>query len=35
MIRSFGECIYSGKINIYEAEMNQSNILENMVEFNN
>ena len=34
-IRSFGDNIYAGKINIGAAEMNQSNLLENMVEFNN
>ena len=33
-IRSFGEGIYTGEINIYEAEMDQRNLLENMVEFN-
>ena len=30
----FGDDIYSDKINIDEAEMNQSNLLENMVKFN-
>ena len=34
-IRSFSESIYSGKITIDEAEEDQSNLLENMVEFNN
>ena len=29
----FGESIYTGKINIEEAEMNQPNLLENMVNF--
>ena len=33
-IRSFGDNIYTGKINIDEAEMDQTNLLENMVEFN-
>ena len=33
-IRSFGESICSGKINTYEDEMDQSNLLENMVECN-
>ena len=32
-IRSFGDNIYSGKININEAEMDQTNLLENLVEF--
>ena len=35
MIQSFGESIYSGKINIDEAEIDQSNLLKNLVEFNN
>ena len=30
----FGDDIYSDKINIDEAEINQSNLLENMVKFN-
>ena len=30
-IKSFGDNIYTGKISIYEAEMDQSNILENVV----
>ena len=34
-IRSFGDNIYTGKISIDEAEINQSNLLENVVEFNN
>ena len=33
-IRSFGDNIYTGKINIDEAEMDQKNLLENMMEFN-
>ena len=35
MIRSFSGNSYSGKISIDEADMDQSNLLENMVEFNN
>ena len=35
MIRSFGDNIYTGQISIDEAEMDQSNLLENMVQFNN
>ena len=31
MIRSFGESTYSGKINIDEAEMDQSNLLKKIV----
>ena len=34
MKRSFGDYIYTGKISIDEAEMDQSNLLKNMVEFN-
>ena len=34
-IRSFGESIYTGKIDIDEAEMDQSNLLKNLVRFNN
>ena len=34
-IRSFGESIYSSKVNIHEAEINQTNLSENMVKFNN
>ena len=33
-IRSFDDSIYTDKINIDEAEMDQSNLLKNMVEFN-
>ena len=32
--KSLGDNIYTGKINIEEAEMDQSNLLENMAEFN-
>ena len=35
MIRSFGESIYSGRISINEADMDQTNLLENMVKFSN
>ena len=35
MIRSFGENITSGKIAISETDENQSNLLENIVEFIN
>ena len=34
MKRSFGDYIYTGKISIDEAEMDQSNLLKNMAEFN-
>ena len=34
-MRSFGDSIYTGKININVAERDQSNLLENMVEFHN
>ena len=34
-IRTFGDNIYTAKINIYEAEMNQTNILKKIVDFNN
>ena len=34
-LRSFGESIYSGKINIHKAEMDRTNLLGNMVKFNN
>ena len=34
-IRSFGESIYSGKINIDEAEMDQSSLLKYLVGFKN
>ena len=33
-IRSFGENIYSGKININDTKMDETNLLENIVEFN-
>ena len=33
-IRSFGDCIYNGKINIKEAEMKQTDLLENIINFN-
>ena len=33
-IRYFRDNIYAGKINIDKAKMDQSNLLENMVEFN-
>ena len=35
MIRSLGESVYSGKINIHDAEIDQTNLLGNMVKFNN
>ena len=34
-IRSFGESIYTHKASIVEAEENQSNLLESLVELNN
>ena len=34
-VRSFSESIYTSKVNIDEAEMDQRNILKNIVEFNN
>ena len=34
-IRFFGESIYNGKINIDEAEIDQTKLLENMINFNN
>ena len=34
-IRSFGESIYNGKIKIDEAEMKQTNLLENIMNFSN
>ena len=34
-IRSLGQYIYAGKISIHEAEIDQTNLLENMVKFNN
>ena len=33
--RSFRNTIYIGKINIYEVEIDQSNLRENIIEFNN
>ena len=33
IIRSFGDSIYSGKINIDEAEIDQSNLLKNWGNF--
>ena len=35
MIRSSGDSIYTGKITIDERDIDQSNLLENMVKFNN
>ena len=32
-IRSFGDSIYTGKINMEEAEIDQNNLLKNMVNF--
>ena len=34
-IRPFGDSIYTGKINIDKAMMDQTNVLENMVKFDN
>ena len=34
-IRSFGDSIYSGKINIKGAEIKQTNLLDNIVDFSN
>ena len=34
-IRSFGESIYPSEVSINKAEMCQTNLLENMVKFNN
>ena len=34
-IRSFGDKIYTSNINIDEAEMDESNLLKNVIEFNN
>ena len=34
-LRSFVDNIYIGKISINEAEMDQTNLLENLIEFNN
>ena len=33
--RYFGDNIYTGEINIDESNMDKSNLLENMVKFNN
>ena len=35
MIRSFGDSIYTCKINLVEAEEDEINLLNNIVEFNN
>ena len=35
MIRCLGDNIYTDKINKYETEVDQSNLIENMVEFTN
>ena len=35
VIRFFGDSIYTGKINIDEAEMDQTNLLENMIKLSN
>ena len=34
-IKFFGDSVYTGKVNIYEAEIDQSNLLEYMVKLNN
>ena len=34
MIRSFSESIYTGKTNIDEAEIDQSNLIKKLVQFN-
>ena len=34
-IRSFGDSIYNGKVNIKEAEIKQTNLLENIINFSN
>ena len=34
-IRYFGDSIYTGKISIDEAEIDQTNLLDNIVDFNN
>ena len=34
-MRYFGESIYAGKINLYEVEIDQTKLLENMGKFNN
>ena len=33
--RSFGDNVYTSKFNIDEADMDQSDLLKNIVEFNN
>ena len=35
MMRSFGDSIYNGKISLDEVEMEQSSLLENIVDFSN
>ena len=35
IIRSFGESIYNHKVSIVEVEKDQSNLLENLVQFHN
>ena len=35
VIRFFGDSIYTGKIDIDEAEMDQTNLLENMIKLSN
>ena len=34
-IRSFGDCIHNGKINLKEVEKKQKNLFENIVNFDN
>ena len=34
-IKSFDDSIYTGNINVDEAEKDQNNLLDNIVEFNN
>ena len=34
-VRSFGDSVYNGKIIIDEAEMEQTNLVENIVDFSN
>ena len=34
-IRSFGKSIYTRKAKIFESEKDQSNLLQNIIEFNN
>ena len=34
-VRSFGDSVYNGKISIDEAEMEQTNLVENIVDFSN